>query len=84
MDHYDMLYYSLIGLLEDQAAEPGVPNLFAPGSLCDKAYQRLVEARNRISAKLGQEDDPDLCQILSEMDTIQRTLCRGIMALRGL
>lgn len=84
MDHYDKLYYSLIGLLEDQAALPAVPNLFAPGSLCDTAYQRLFEARDRLNAKLGHEDDPDLSQMLSEMDTIQRTLCREIMALRGL
>ena len=84
MDYYDKIYFSLIGELDEENALPIVPNLFAPGSICDKAYQRLVEARNRISAKLGQEDDPDLCQMLSEMDTIQRTLCREIMALRGL
>lgn len=84
MDYYDKIYYSLIGELDEESALPIVPNLFAPGSACDQAYDRLLQARNRISAKLGHEDDPDLCQMLCEMDTIQRTLCREIMALRCL
>ena len=84
MDYYDKIYFSLIGELDEENALPIVPNLFAPGSACDQAYDRHLQARDRISAKLGHEDNPDLCQMLSEMDTIQRILCREIMALRNL
>ncbi len=84
MDYYDKIYYSLIGQLGAGAAMPIVPNAFAPGSDCDKAYDRLIQARNRVSAKLGCEDDPDLARMFTEMETIQRNLCRQIMELRKL
>lgn len=84
MDYYDKIYYSLIGELDEESALPIVPNLFAPGSACNQAYDRLLQARDRISAKLGWDDDPDLSEILAEMNTIQRILCREIMALRNL
>ena len=41
MDYYDNIYYSLIGELDEESALPIVPNLFAPGSACDQAYDRL-------------------------------------------
>ena len=84
MDYYDKIYYSLIGELDEGGALPIVPNLFAPGSAGDQADDPLLQARNRISAKLGRDDDPDLSEILAEMDTIQRILCREILALRNL
>ncbi len=80
MDLYDEIYYSLIGELE-----PGlnwVPDAFAPGSECDQAYARLLAARNRILARLHQDDDPDLSRMLTEMDIIQRSLCRKLLALK--
>ncbi len=82
MDFYDEIYYSLIGELEEGAALPWVGNAFAPGSECEQAYARLLDGRNRVLDKLGAEDDPDLSQMLSHMLTIQRTLCRKVMALR--
>ncbi len=73
MDKYDKIYYALIGAME---GNDQIPNAFAPGSPCDHAYTRLIQARNRVLDKLGTGDDPDLEQILTEMDTIQRALCR--------
>ena len=84
MDYYDKVYYSLIGELEPEEALPIIPNAFAPGSECDRAYKRLIQARDRVNARLGCDDDPDLSRMLTEMDTIQRSLCREIMALRRL
>ncbi len=84
MDYYDRIYYSLIGQLEEEAALPIVPNAFAVGSDCDRAYERMIAARNRVNAKLNADDDPDLAQMLTEMETIQRALCRQVMALRKL
>ncbi len=81
MDLYDEIYYSLIGELTE-AALPWVPNAFVPGGECDAAYHRLIGARNRILQKLGSDEDADLEQMLTEMDTIQRSLCRQVMELR--
>ncbi len=81
MDLYDEIYYSLIGELTEEAARPWMPNAFAPGGECDAAYHRLLEARNRLLQKLHTGEDPDLEQMLPEMDTIQRSLCRQVMGL---
>ncbi len=45
MDFYDKIYYTLIGQMEEDAAIPGVPNAFAPGSECDQAYLRAEAGR---------------------------------------
>ncbi len=79
MDYYDQIYYSLIGELEPPS--PGVPNAFAPGSDCDLAYARMIEARNRVAEKLGADDDPDLSQMLTELAAIQYALCRQALSL---
>ncbi len=82
MDLYDQIYYSLIGELTEDAALPWVENAFAPGSECDAAYDRTLDARSRLLDKLGAASDPDLEQILGEMAVIQRALCRRVLALR--
>ncbi len=84
MDFYDEIYYSLIGELEADTALPWVPNAFSPDSDCDNAYTRLLDARNRLLEKLNRDDDPDLSQMLEEMNTIQRILCRQLLSLRHL
>ena len=82
MQFYDEIYYSLVGEMAEDSALPWVPNAFSPGSECEQAYTRLLAARDRVSGKLGVEDDPDLEQMLQEMLTIQRILCKKVMALR--
>lgn len=82
MQFYDEIYYSLIGEMAEDSALPWVPNAFSPGSECEQAYTRLLAARDRVSGKLGVEDDPDLEQMLQEMLTILRILCKKVMALR--
>ena len=84
MQFYDEIYYSLIGEMAEDSALPWVPNAFSPGSECEQAYTRLLAARDRVSGKLGVEDDPDLEQMLQEMLTIQRILCKKVMELRRL
>ncbi len=81
MDFYDRIYYSLIGQLNDESRLPWVPDAFAEGSSCEAAYSRMLDGRNRVLQKLGQEYDSDLSQMLNEMDTIQRTLCRELLSL---
>ncbi len=81
MDNYDNIYYTLIGELEPLEEYAWVPNAFAPGSDCDKAYERLIAARDRVLAKLQAQDDDDLNQMLTEMATLQRALCRKLLSL---
>lgn len=82
MDNLDEIYYTLIGELAPSEELFWVSNAFAPGSDCDKAYDRLVNARNRVLTKLQAPDDDDLNQMLTEMATIQRALCRHLLILR--
>ncbi len=76
MDIYDEIYYALIGQLEGNEQ---IPNAFVPGSECDRAYERLISARNCVLGKPGCNEDPDLSQMLAEMNTIQYTLCRLLL-----
>ncbi len=80
MDFYDEVYYSLIGQLQPPLG--WVTDAFAAGSPCEEAYARLIAARDRLSAKLGQDNDPDLEEMLSQAAAIQRALCRQALALR--
>lgn len=84
MQFYDEIYYSLIGEMAEDTALPWVPNAFSPGSECEQAYTRLLAARDRVNQKLGAEEDADLEQMLQEMLTIQRILCKKVMELRRL
>ncbi len=79
MDLYDQIYFSLAGELEPPL--DWVPDAFAPGSVCADAYSRMLDARDRVLARLGLPEDPDLEQMLQEMETIQRRLCREALAL---
>ncbi len=83
MDRYDEIYYSLIGEMEEGMALERVPNAFAPGGACDRAYGRLLAARDRLLARLGVDADGDLEIMLEEMLTIQRILCREILEMMG-
>ncbi len=80
MNFYDEIYYTLIGQMEESAALSWVEDAFAPGSACDGAYERLMEARDRVLEKLGRDEDPDVSRMLAEMDTVQRLLCRKLLS----
>ena len=82
MQFYDEIYYSLVGEMAEDSALPWVPNAFSPGSECEQAYTRLLAARDRVNQKLGAEEDADLEQMLQEMLTLQRILCKKVVALR--
>ncbi len=83
MELYDDIYDSLIGELTEDTALSWVPNAFAPGSDCDRAHSRLLQARDRVLEKLGKDDDPNVEQMLDEMHIIQYALCHQILNLCG-
>lgn len=71
MDYIDRVYYTLLGELDAEAAISGVENAFAPGSLCDREYESLQAAYERLRRRLGAAgEDGDVETILSAMFAI--------------
>ena len=71
----DMVYQTVIGEMEDGCALPGVEDSFAPGSICDRAYDQMRCAYQRLLDRLGKEDeDHDLETIVHTMEIIQKEI----------
>ena len=55
------VYDTLHGHLTDDACVLGVKNLFAEGSICDRMYEEIHAAYNRLLQRLdANSEDPDL------------------------
>lgn len=78
MDRFERIYDSLTGQLLPEYREEGVVDAFEEGWVCSRASQEIYEARCRLEARLGCQDDKDLCMIMDEMEIITRELCRLI------
>ena len=62
----DQIYDTLHGHLTDDACVPGVENLFAEGSLCDRMYEEIHAAYSRLLHRLGaNNEDSDLETIIN-------------------
>ena len=80
----DDIYRSLAGFYIPEAAVPGVPNLFAPHSFCDREYARMRQAYERICIRLGvnvDDEDEDLNIMVEAMESIQEVLCKEMFRL---
>ena len=78
---FEEIYASLTGQALTQYRTPGVPDAFRDGSLCCSEYEKVYEARCRLEARLGCQDDRDLATILDGMERIQKELCLQIYLL---
>ncbi len=79
MCSFDMIYDSMCGFLVEEYALPDVNNAFVPGSYCDRQYERMRSAYERVCDRLKTgEEDPDLNIMVEAMENIQRELCRRI------
>lgn len=68
------VYYSLIGELESPLS--WVPNAFEPGMPCEKLYQEVQLAYEKIRQRLGVVDeDEDIEAIIDSLMMIQSMLC---------
>ena len=77
---YDV-YETLTGQTVNGAGVPGVDNAFEPGMPCDRQYEEVYEACQRLLARLNKEDsDPDLDIILDHLQSIQKELCLKMFA----
>ena len=71
----DLVYQSVIGELQPDFAIRGIENSFAPGSMCDTAYNDMLCAYARLTERLGvHNEDKDLETILHCMTVIQKEI----------
>ena len=78
-DIFEDVYYTLLGEQEEPYAVPGVKNIYAPGSECDRLYAGIIAARDRLQTRLGTSgEDADLELILGNFLSIQRIVCEEI------
>ena len=68
------IYESMLGERVDPY--PGITNAFADGEKCARLYSEIYEAVQRISDRLGVEEDPDVEIILDNFWEIDRELCQ--------
>ena len=64
MDIAELVYESLTGELIVPIRD--VPNAFAPGSLCERKYQEMLDAYARVRARLGVLDEDEDVEIIIE------------------
>ena len=75
-DIFEDIYLTLLGELAEKYKLPGVENAFVIGGECDRLYNEIVDARDRLHARLGvQAEDPDLELIFNHFHNIQHILC---------
>lgn len=74
MDIAELVYESLLGELVDPIMY--VPNAFAKGSFCERKYQEMLDAYERLRDRLGiVDEDADVEIIIDSLLAIQRELC---------
>ena len=71
----DLVYQTVIGEMQPDFELTGVEDAFAPGSLCDNAYEEMLRAYARIRIRLGvQDEDQEVETILHCMTVIQKEI----------
>ena len=66
------IYETLLG--ERLDPYPGIANAFAPGEACAALYGEIYQANQRLCARLGTEEDPDVEKIIDNFFEIARDL----------
>ena len=69
------VYDSLCGELLPEYRLEWVENAFREGAFCAEAYAAAYDARLRLCARLGTDEDADVETIFDSLLAIQRTLC---------
>ena len=75
MDYIDEIYHSLMDDLVPEAVVPWVESIWDDG-VCGKEWDRILAAREALSARLGREEDPDLEQLMDSLLRIQHRAAR--------
>lgn len=70
----EAVYWSVQGLLEKPVE--GVENAFYDGSVCEAAYEQMLEAYERLRQRLQvKNEDADVECIINALQTITKELC---------
>ena len=60
MEFIERVYLTVTGDLVEEYRVPGVEDLFAPGKSCERLYNQMMDAYERLVERLGgKEEDPD-------------------------
>ena len=74
MEFAEAIYWSVQGLLEEPMV--GVESAFYDGSVCEAAYEQILEAYERLRQRLQvQNEDADMEIIINALQTITKELC---------
>ena len=69
------IYNTLLGVQCEEFCVPGVENLFTENSICDCAYNEMLEAYARLRERLGVADeDQDVEIIIHSLTTIEQNV----------
>lgn len=73
----EAVYDTLRGVRITGERVPGVENLFAPGTECERLYGQMLDAYQRLLLRLGAEDeDPDVEIVISSLMRIEGRVSR--------
>ena len=67
MDIAKDVYDSLLGDLIPEYAPPWVASIFEPGNLCFESYATMHSAYERLTARLGAEENADIEIIINSL-----------------
>lgn len=71
----DAICDTLWGLLEEDHQVKGVPDLFAPGTVCEAHYKQMLAACQQLNDRLGSAtEDPDVEQVVNSLLAICREI----------
>ena len=69
------VYDTLLGEMIDGAEVPGVENIYVTGGSCDRNYNAMLEAYERLCRRLNRRDeDPDVEIIIESLLENQRLI----------
>lgn len=72
----ELVYYTLVGELSPPFAIDSIENAYSNGSECDRLYNEVCDAYDRLRQRLGVEDeDEDVEIIIGNLLSIQQILC---------
>lgn len=81
MNIAEEVYYSLLGQTVDEYKLTWVENAFASGGECERNYEAVFAAYERLCARLGVvNEDADVERIIDAMLDIQKELCLKMFA----
>ena len=82
MPKFENIYDTMSGLLLESYAVPEIENLFLEGGYCDREYDRMRSAYERLCRRLGEQDEDEGLNIMVDaLENIQKVMCKAMYEL---